>query len=134
MIVADTSFLIDLIDGDAEAIKRAGELKDEPVYISSVSIHEYLFGVYYKFYKNESLLRKKLEMAENAFNAFKVLPLSKGMAKLSAMIQVSLIKSGKEISVNDVYIGATARYYNAKLLTRNKKHFEHMEDLRIERY
>jgi len=134
LILADTSFLIDLVDGDRGAIDRSKELEDEPLYLSSISVHEYLFGVYYRFSENRSLLQRKLAMAENAFNAFKTLPMSKSIARMSAMIQASLVREGRQVDINDVYIGATAVYYGAYLLTRDKEHFARIKNLKVMTY
>lgn len=134
MILADTTFLIDLINGDAGAEKLARVLENDTVGISSITIHEYLFGIYYKFSDDKSMLHKKLLLAQNAFNAFEVLPFNRRIAGISSMVHAALVKDGNQIGINDIYIAATAINYRLRLITRNIKHFKSIKDLEIQEY
>jgi predicted nucleic acid-binding protein len=54
--LADTTFLIDLINGDSGAVNLAGILENDTVGISSITAHEYLFDIYYKFSEDRATL------------------------------------------------------------------------------
>lgn len=135
MRLFDTDFLIDLIDGSEKAIAFAKKVEEEkPYYISVISVHEYLFGVHYRFYNDRDLLSKKLLLAEKSINAFEVLPLTRELTAKSAEIHAALIREGKGIGINDVFIGTTALYYGFVLVTNNRRHFEVIDGLEIEEY
>jgi predicted nucleic acid-binding protein len=134
LILADTTFLIDLIDGDSGAENLARLLDNDTVGISSISIHEYLFGIYYKFSENKQLLRQKLLSAQSAFSAFEILPFNRKIAGTSSMIHATLVKEGNPIGINDIYIAATAVNYRLRLITRNIRHFKSIKNLEIQEY
>jgi tRNA(fMet)-specific endonuclease VapC len=134
LILADTTFLIDLINGDSGAVSLAGILENDTVGISSITLHEYLFGIYYKFSDDKNMLRKKLLLAQNAFGAFEILSFNKKIAGISSMIHAGLVKEGNMIGINDIYIAATALNYRLKLITRNAKHFSLIKSLEIQKY
>ena len=50
MWLADTTFIIDLINNDEEAVKIARKIDSMHtiVFISTITIQEYLRGIYYK--------------------------------------------------------------------------------------
>ncbi len=58
--LADTTFLIDLVNGDPEAVDLALELEayGDEVALSTISVMEYLRGIYYLYHNNEKKLRK----------------------------------------------------------------------------
>ena len=51
MTLYDTSFIIDLINSDEGAKELANKADEEEsvVAISAISVHEYLFGIRYRF-------------------------------------------------------------------------------------
>ena len=135
MILFDTSFLIDLVNGDAGAVKLASEAdaKGEIAALSVISMHEYLLGIYLAYYGRASF-DEKLESAERDLSKFRILPLTKDMVRISSKIQMQMIRKGKAIGINDIHIGATALYYGAEMVSRNAKHLGEIPDLRLSGY
>ena len=135
MILFDTTFLIDLVNGDPGAVKIASNLDEmeESAALSVISMHEYLLGVYLTYYGKE-LFRQKLDSAKRDLSKFRILPFTKNSAHLSAKIQAEVTKKGKPIGINDIYIGATALYYNIKLMSRNERHFKQITGLDLTTY
>ena len=136
MLLIDTSFIIDLINGDPNAVEKAIDLDQQqiPVYISSVAVEEYLRGIYYLFSENEEILLRKLFEAESDLARFQTIDFDYQIAKVAARVDANLMIRGEQISTADVLIGATALFHNYKLLTRDTKHFERIENLQIELY
>ncbi len=104
------------------------------VNISSISVTEYLFGIYYLFGNNTTFLQKKLLSAEEDLARFHCLEINYSIAKLAGQINAELKRTGKIIDYGDVLIAATAKYYDLRLITRNYKHFSRIEGLQIETY
>ncbi len=135
MILFDTTFLIDLVNGDTEAAKLASEMDEnqEVAALSAISMHEYLLGVYLVYHGREAL-REKLESAERDLSKFRILPFTKNIAHTSSKVHAELIKKGTQIGINDTYIGATALNYNIKLVSRNRRHFKQITNLNLRTY
>ncbi len=136
MEVFDTTYLIDAVNGDGGAAKKAMQVTDTATTaaISVITAHEYLYGVYRRYRNNEGMLRSRLADARQDLNDFEILPLTAEIAELSSRIEADLFSKGSTIGLNDIYIAATALYYNAKLVTRNTSHFRRIKGLEVETY
>jgi predicted nucleic acid-binding protein len=132
----DTAFLVDLVNADAGAARLAEKVDEEASasFISVISLHEYLFGVYFRYQRDKSLLKEKLDSAERDLSRFEPVPLTAEITRLSAGMHAELTRSGKLIGINDMYIAATAIRYDLNLVTRNKTHFRRIPKLNIETY
>ena len=135
MRLFDTTYLIDLINGDEGAVKKAGEVDVEELFkaISIVTAHEYLRGVYY-LYMHERKLESKLRRAEAELSRFEIMPYAYDIAKVAAKIDAILISEGISLSFADIIIAATALHYKLTLITRNIGHFKRIPELNIETY
>lgn len=136
MILADTTFIIDLINSDSGAIAKAKLIDEDQIqiFISSITVQEYLRGIYYKFYSDEDLLHKKLYAAESDLARFQTIDFDYQIAKIAGSIDADLTVNGKQVGLADVIIGATAKFYDLIILTRNSDHFNRIKDLKVEEY
>ena len=136
MWLADTTFIIDLVNNDEGAVKMAEKIDRmrSMVFISAITIQEYLRGIYYLFGNKPNQIDEKLFKAEGDLARFNGLDLNYNVAKLAAKIDADLTRKGEQIGYADVLIGATAHFYQLTLLTRNKNHFERIPGLRIDFY
>jgi tRNA(fMet)-specific endonuclease VapC len=131
MVCLDTSFIIDFLRGKEIARNALLEInkEKEDVYITAPSIIELTRGV--------NLKGNKLKETENIrefLSSFQVLDLDTDCAFLSGTVQSELEEKGEMIGLMDVMIGSIALHNEEALLTRNKKHFEKIKDLRIIEY
>lgn len=136
MKLFDTTFLIDLVSGDEGAARKAQEVDAEVVFkaISTITVHEYLRGIYYIYMHNKPLLKSKLRKAEAELARFEHLPYTYEIAKTAAEIDATLTREGKAISLSDIILAATALYYKLTIVTRNIEHFKRIPKLNIETY
>ena len=136
MKLFDTTFLIDLVNGDKGATKKAEEVDAEVAFkaISTITAHEYLRGIYYLYMHNKSLLKSKLKKAEAELARFEILPYTYEIAKTAAEIDASLTRKGKTISLPDIILAATTLHYKLTLVTRNIEHFTRIPNLNVETY
>ena len=122
MIIVDTDILIDIFDKQSErgniALQKL-ERSGEDIAITSITLHEILFG-HYKFSKK---VRDILNINTIEFN--------KDDAELSAKIEFDLEKKGKNISRTDTMIAAIAINRKAKIYTFNKKHFQMIKQVKL---
>lgn len=135
MRLFDTTFLIDLLNGDKGAERLAHSVDEEKslAAISAITVHEYLLGVHLA-HGSDKAVEDKLSEARRDLERFEVIPLTRETVEVSARIHASLIREGKQIGINDVYIAATAAKFNLTLVTRNKLHFERIKGLHMESY
>ncbi len=136
MWLADTTFIIDLVNNDEGAVKMAQiiDRMHSVVFISAITIQEYLRGIYYLFGNKLNQIDKKLSKAEGDLARFSGLELNYNVAKAAAKIDADLTRKGEQIGYADVLIGATAQFYQLTILTRNDKHFQKIPDLKIDIY
>lgn len=122
MIIIDTDVLIDIFDKQSErgnlALKKL-ERSEEDIAITSINLHEILFG----HYKINKKVRDIVYIDTIEFN--------KNDAGLSAKIEYDLEKKGKTISRTDTMIAAIAINRKAKFFTFNKKHFQIIKQLKL---
>ena len=136
MRLFDTGFIVDLVNSDAGAL-RVAKVADEEASlaaISAISVHEYLFGIYFKYLREPNELESKLISARNDLERFEVIPVTREVVEVSGRIQAELAASGSQIGINDVYIAATAAHYGLSLVTRNTRHFKRIPKLKVENY
>ena len=136
MKLFDTTYLIDLVNGDEGAKRKAEEVDAEVSFkaISTITVHEYLRGVYYIYLHDESLLTSKLKKAEAELARFEILPYTYEIARTAAEIDATLARKGQSVSLSDVLLAATALSYELTLVTRDIEHFNRIPNLKIETY
>ena len=137
MRLFDTTFVVDLVNGQPAAVRVAETVDEESslAAISVVTVHEYLFGIHYRYGREGGdMLQEKLASAGNDLERFEAIPPSREVVETSAGIHAELARLGKQIGINDVYIAATGIRYGLTVVTRNKSHFERVPKLKVEGY
>ncbi len=130
-MIADTSFLIDIMKSDKEAIKKAEEIEKNgnTIAVTSISIFELFVGV---------ALSIKQDRERNKINRIlKGLPIisfDEDSAIEAGKIFAQKRKNGMLIDPEDSMIAGICSRRNEILITRNIKHFNDIESLRIESY
>ena len=78
--------------------------------------------------------KNKLQAFEKLFNEYGVDPISRETMDAALSIYVKLRRQGIVIDDGDLLIAAYCIQNNCILITNNIKHFEHIENLRIENW
>ena len=116
MIIIDTDVLIEIFDKGSkkgtDALEKI-ESSGEDIAITSLSLHEILYGLY-KFGKKKIPSVEKLETID----------FCKEDAILSAKIELDAEQKGCTLSRIDAMIAAIVINRKAKLFTFNQKHFQ----------
>lgn len=134
--LSDTTYLIDLINGERGAVELASELdrSGEKAGLSVISVQEYLRGIFYLYWNDEKALRRKLAEARVDISAFEILGITYEVAEKAAYIDAQLARKGQIIGYADLLIAATALTYGLVLITRDLEHFSRVEGLDIREY
>jgi predicted nucleic acid-binding protein len=119
MIVLDTSVLIDVLRGDAAAVRFASSLKEVPA-CSEVTRVEVLRG----------LRTQERRPAERLFATLRWIPLDEAVARQAGEFGRALRASHRSVSTADLIVAATAEMVGARLATMNVRDFPMFKGLR----
>ncbi len=118
-ILLDTDVLIDFLRGHGKAVLYVKK-NSEQIILSAIVIGELYAGV-----KNDV----ELEKLDSFISLFKVIPVTKEIAKMGGLYKRDYGKS-HGVGLADATIAATAHSQNADLKTLNIKHYPMLKGLR----
>ena len=123
MIIADTDVLIDYLAGTQPAADQVlTYAESDSLQTSAITCFELLSGARYG---------KRGDAVRRLVGAIPVLPLDREAATRAADVRQQLASGGVSIAMADSLIAGIALVNNLPLLTRNRKHFESVEALRL---
>jgi tRNA(fMet)-specific endonuclease VapC len=130
-LLADTSFLIDIMIGDASAVQKAAEIErsGSTVSVGSPTIFELYVGI--------SMSGKAEEERSKIVSVLASLPqLSMDHASASAggLIYGDRLKTGSRINPEDAMLAGIAKVHRETVVTRNVRHFKGIEGVTVESY
>lgn len=123
MILADTDVLIDFLAGVQPVKNQIAEyIKAEQLQTAAVTCFELLSGA------DES---KRGHAVRQLLNALNVLPLDRAAARHAAEVRRKLDRTGQTIGMGDSLIAGIALAHSLPLFTRNRAHFDRVENLEL---
>jgi tRNA(fMet)-specific endonuclease VapC len=123
LILADTDVLIDYLMGTQPMASQVLEYSEsDTLQTSAITCFELLSGA------KEG---KRGDKVRHLVATIPVLPLDREAATRAAAVRQQLTRSGFSIGMADSLIAGIALANGLPLLTRNRKHFEHVEGLRV---
>ncbi len=123
MILADTDVLIDFLVGVQPVKNQIAEyIKAEQLQTTAVTCFELLSGA------DES---KRGHAVRQLLDALNVLPLDRAAASHAAEVRRKLDRAGQTIGMGDSLIAGIALAHSLPLFTRNRAHFERVENLEL---
>ena len=124
--LVDSDVVADYLNGRVEAVDLLGQLAPDGLAISIVTFAEVYEGIYHG---------RDVGRFEATFQRFltgvNVLGINKTIARRFARIRGALRAQGQPIAPSDVFIAATALHYDLILVTRNRRHYERISDLKL---
>lgn len=130
-MLADTSFIIDIMLNDRGAIKKAKELTDAsiPIMVGTPTIFELYVGVGLSLKSSE-----EKEKILSVLRSLTQLPLDGSSATRAGLIYAQKTKEKSKIDPEDAMLAGIAIENYQPLLTRNRKDFVGIPDLKVETY
>jgi predicted nucleic acid-binding protein len=123
MMVADTDVLIDYLAGDEPAASRVTlELEHGLLQTTAITRAELLRG---------ARTPRQLKAATTLLEALPTLPLDARAADRAASIARALDGEGQGIGMADALIAGIVLTHGGLLLTRNRRHFARIPELRL---
>lgn len=123
-LVLDTNIYCDYAEGIPQTVDMISKY-NQNIHIPSVVIAELHYG-FLKGSRRDFNERKLGQIIR--FLDIGVIDVTKDVAKKYAIIYLSLMKKGRKIPINDVWIAACCMEIGGTLLTRDK-HFENVEQI-----
>jgi len=127
MIVFDTSFLLDYLDGVDATREFLETHEDKPFFAPALA----LFEVYRGAARTGG--RDQIEQAVSGLDWVEPLPLTDATAREAALIEAELLDDGNPINLGDTLIAGICRHNGGRIVTRDD-HFDHVEDLEVFTY
>jgi len=127
-MILDTTFLIDFLRGDPSAIATMQEIKSSPLFTTEINVFELYFGAY---------LRGKNSVASTTalLSQLTVLDLDRRSTLRASAIAAELTRKGRSIDASDILIAGIALAHGvSKIVSRNAKHFEPIDELEVVGY
>ncbi len=122
-VIADSDVLIDFLRGHGEGARRvAGELSARSLSTTAITAFELRSGAHSARQRNA---------VNTLLEAMTILSFGLEEARLAADIRQHLESDGRSIGMADYLIAAICLANDAVLLTRNRKHFERVKDLKL---
>ncbi|MBI4043754.1 MAG: type II toxin-antitoxin system VapC family toxin [Candidatus Diapherotrites archaeon] len=119
-VCLDTDVIIDFLKGhESSAFKYVFQSQTVQVFVSAVTAYEL------------QMRKDNLDTAERFLKKVPVFPFDEITASIAAAITMDLKGKGTLIDSRDVFIAATAKQWNASILTRNHSHFQRINGLQF---
>ena len=129
-VLLDTSFLIDLMNGDSAAVEKSLELERNLIQqrLSSMT----LFELYYGVARSEQSADERQKI-EAVLASKPIHPADTAVMRKAGRLSGELMNDGAPVGDGDIIIAATAAIVDEPVLTRNIDDFERL-DVDIELY
>lgn len=128
MACLETSFLVDLLNGDPAAVERAKALQasGEPRYVTAPAAAEVLIGAHF-------IGGRELTKAQELLASLILLDFDLRACEEAGRIGADLAERGETIGAADLFIAAITRRHGQRLLTRDRA-FARVRGLVVESY
>ena len=123
-LVLDTNVYCDYAEGIPNVVDYMA-IHGEDIFIPSIVIGELAYG-FLKGSRQKFNERKLQEIIKKL--QIDIIDVNQNVSRKYALIYLSLVKKGKKIPINDVWIGACCMEVGGTLLTRDR-HFQNVEQI-----
>ena len=130
-MIADTSFIIDIMAKDAAAVRKAQALEDAgtTIIVGTPTVFELFVGVARSGKPEEEKSR-----IITILSSISQLSMDSPSASAGGLIYGEKMKAGRTIDPEDAMIAGIAKVNAEKILTKNIKHFSDIEGVTLENY
>jgi len=115
-VTMDSTFLIDVMDGDRGALAKANDLQEgrHPLFVGTPVLYEVTTGILFRGSRQEA------EAFASLASRFTILPFDEPSARRAAEIQSDLLRVGRPKGHTDVMIAGIAAAGGHSLVTRDR--------------
>jgi len=131
MVCLDTDIMVAFFRGDPAAIKKINDFSKFGIQLSTTPIN--VCELYIGAYKSKKP-EENMKMIEDFLQNLICLNLNFNQCKLIGFLSNELRVKGSFIGEMDILVAGLSILYDEVLVTRNTKHFEIIEGLRVEKW
>lgn len=124
----DTNICIYFLKGRYGLVEKIEKIGFENLFISEITIAELKYGV-----EKSANPERNRPVINDLIDRFKQLPIY-GALDIYAKEKARLKKEGNIVDDLDLLIGATAIENNMTLVTNNEKHFDRLQNIKVENW
>jgi predicted nucleic acid-binding protein len=130
-MIQDTSFIIDVLNGDEGALARLDAIEAErrPEKVSAITVLELYEGI-----AQTDRPEDEQEAVLGVLDSKTILAADAGIMRRAGRLSGELIANGEQIDREDCIIAATALSEGEAVVTRNEGHFERIPRLDVVSY
>ena len=130
-MILDTSFLVDVMNGDRSALAKVDEIEADNVeqIVPAMTLQELYIGV-----GASELPERERRKIVTVVETRPIHPTSEEIARKAGRIDGQLRKDGRRVNVGDATIGATGIVREEPVLTGDPDHFERIPGLDVVGY
>jgi tRNA(fMet)-specific endonuclease VapC len=130
-MLLDTTFLVDLMNGEAAAVETARQLEADLVQqrLSAMTLFELYYGV-----ARADTPEDERDAVENVLASKPVHPADAAVMRKAGRLAGELANDGRPVGDGDVIVGATALVVDEPVLTRNVDDFQRLDGVEVETY
>ncbi len=129
MVIIDTDILVGFLRGNSEAIEKIKEIENSNTKLFTTSINSY--EVYKGAYLSSNSTKNLFQVMKLLQN-ITIIDFDSDASQISAKIHVYLKNKGLPIDLMDQMIASIVISKNEILITRNKKHYKNIPNLKLE--
>lgn len=130
-MIEDTTFVIDLLDGDERALELLDLIEAErrPERVSAITVLELHEGIR-RSEKPDAEKRRVVSVLDSKH----VVPADHGIMRRAGTLSGDLFGEGRPIDREDCIVAATALQEGEPVVTRNEAHFRRVEGIDVKTY
>ena len=131
-VILDSSVLIEAERGHLDIDRFINDRETQPFGLSVITVAELLHGVHRA--DSEKRRVKRSAYVEKVIELFPIYPFGIDTARVYAQLWATLLRKGVQIGAHDLIIGSTAIALGFSVATFDKRDFERIEGLELERW
>lgn len=130
-MILDSSFLIDLMENSAGAIKFAKKVESNGATqrVPAQVVYELFVGVGYT-----EMTEQEISKVQSVLDARPTVKTTPEIARLAGRMDGQLRREGNRVSESDIIIGATGRHFGEPVVTNNEANFERLPEVNVVSY
>jgi tRNA(fMet)-specific endonuclease VapC len=128
-LVINSDILIYFLKGHTEIVSKLSGYPTETLFTTRINHAELLYGAY-----NSSKIEQNLTRISAFLNLLTILEFDQKASSIFAEDKAKLKRHGMLIADMDLMIASITKANNFALVTNNLKHFDRIENLKLERW
>jgi predicted nucleic acid-binding protein len=128
-LVIDSDILIFFLKGHTEIVNKLSGYPTETLFTTRINVAELLYGAY-----NSSRIEQNLTRISAFLNLLTTLEFDQKASAIFAEDKAKLKRHGMLIADMDLMIASITKANNFSLVTNNLKHFDRIENLKLEHW